>query len=327
MSRGANGPGIRRALALALLAVTLAGCVASEAAPRAEGDAQAGALGATATTPSPTATPAPSPAPVPSPSPELPAPDEPLPSTGAAVARALERTFADNRAAIARWNGSGDPGTWPPPRDVVLLTLYEQRIYRLLSAHPNLARRVLGRLDRRPRREAAANVAAGHALYRHVRPLPEVPDFRIRRPEPADALLGYLREGEARFGVDWELLAAIMLIETRMGRIRSRSSAGALGPMQFLPSTWEAYGMGGDVRDPHDAVLGAANYLRAHGALTDERAALHAYNPVDAYVTAVSRYAVTMRRFPDSYYAYFNWQVFVRTVDGDVRLSGPGLGA
>ena len=53
--------------------------------------------------------------------------------------------------------------------------------------------------------------------------------------------------------MDWEVLAAIMLVETRMGRIHSRSSAGAQGPMQFLPATWEAYGLGGDVHDAHDA--------------------------------------------------------------------------
>jgi membrane-bound lytic murein transglycosylase B len=110
-----------------------------------------------------------------------------------------------------------------------------------------------------------------------------------------------------------------------MGRIRSSSSAGAQGPMQFIPSTWDAYGLGGDVHDPEDAVMGAANYLRASGAPDDYRRALYAYNHVDAYVTAVWSYARTMMRFPDAYYAYYNWQVFVRTVDGDVRLSGPGL--
>jgi soluble lytic murein transglycosylase-like protein len=241
------------------------------------------------------------------------------------VARALAATFDANREAVAAWIEDGDPGTWPPPREVVLLTLYEQRILRELAAHPKLAARVLDRLRGRAARESAANVAAGRALFEHFTPVEEVPDFRIRRPEPADALLGYFVEAEERFGVAREVLAAIMLVETRMGRIRSRSSAGAQGPMQFLPSTWAAYGLGGDVRDPHDAVLGAANYLRASGAPGDYRAALRAYNPVDAYVAAVLRYAGTMRRFPDSYYVFYDWQVFVRTVDGDVRLSGPGL--
>jgi membrane-bound lytic murein transglycosylase B len=116
-----------------------------------------------------------------------------------------------------------------------------------------------------------------------------------------------------------------MLIETRMGRIASSSAAGAQGPMQFLPSTWEVYGLGGDIRDEHDAVLGAANYLSASGSPGDDRGALFHYNPVAAYVTAVIRYANAMSRDPDLFYAYYNWQVFVRTRQGDVRLTGPGL--
>jgi soluble lytic murein transglycosylase-like protein len=306
-------------VALAATLATLAACVSSEAAPR-ETDGGAGGTG-----PSPSPSPSPTPAPPPAPPGELPEPEEEIPTSGAALARALERTFTDNRSAIARWMSDGDPSSWPPPQDVELLTLYEQRIVRMLAAHPKLAGRVLDRLDRRTLAETRANVAAGHALFEHSTPLDEVPDYRIRRPEPADALLGYFLEAEDRFAVDWEVLAAVMLVETRMGRIRSRSSAGAQGPMQFLPSTWEAYGLGGDVHDPHDAVLGAANYLRASGAPGNYRAALYAYNPVNAYVTAVWRYAKTMMRHPDSYYAFYNWQVFVRTVDGDVRLSGPGL--
>jgi hypothetical protein len=295
--------------------------VSSEAAPR---DVGAGAPAA-GPTGSGTPTPTPNPSPSPEPPTDLPDPEEEIPSSGAAIARVLDETVVTNREAIERWSSEGDPASWPPPEDVELLTLYEQRIYRTLAARPKLAGRVLDRLEGRTGAEARANVTAGHALFAHSTPVSEVPDYRIRRPEPADALLAYFLEAEERFAVDWEVLAAIMLVETRMGRIRSRSSAGAQGPMQFLPSTWEAYGLGGDVHDPHDAVLGAANYLRASGAPDDYRAALYAYNPVNAYVTAVWRYAKTMMRHPDSYYAYYNWQVFVRTVDGDVRLSGPGL--
>jgi soluble lytic murein transglycosylase-like protein len=184
---------------------------------------------------------------------------------------------------------------------------------------------VLDRLERPAWVEVGANVRASRALFEHFAPVSELPNFRIRKPEGADVLLGYFQEAERRFDVEWEVLAAVMLIETRMGRIRSRSSAGAQGPMQFLPATWEAYGLGGNIRDPHDAVMGAANYLRASGAPEDYRGALHHYNPVDAYVNAVWWYAKTMMRFPDAFYAYYNWQVYVRTVDGDVRLSGPGL--
>jgi soluble lytic murein transglycosylase-like protein len=301
----------RRAVALALLAALAASCTSSAAVPRSTGTT--GATGTTGTSPSP------------EPEEELPTPYEEIPPQGSALARVLEDTVAANRSAIEAWVDQGDPASWPPPKEVVLLTLYEQRLYRTLVAHPKLAGRVLGRLERRTAAEAGANVRAGRAVYEHFSPVDEVPDYRIRRPEGADALLGYFLEAQDRFGVAWEVLAAIMLVETRMGRIRSRSPAGARGPMQFLPATWDAYGMGGDVLDPHDAVLGAANYLDASGAPEDYKAALYAYNPVKAYVTSVWLYAKTMTRFPESYYAYYNWQVFVRTVDGDVRLSGPGL--
>jgi soluble lytic murein transglycosylase-like protein len=320
----------RRIVAFVLLASILAGCVASEAVTKepstgpaiaVEAPGPAGTTGGTgATGPSPSPTPSATPTPG-----AIPAPDEPIPLGSRALARALARTFEANRGAIAEWSLRGDPTVWPPPRDVILFTLYEQRIYRLLASKPKLAARVLDRLERPLFVEAGANVRASHALFEHFAPVSELPDFRIRRPEPADALLEYFQEAERRFDVEWEVLAAVMLIETRMGRIRSRSSGGAQGPMQFLPATWEAYGLGGNIRDPHDAVMGAANYLHASGAPEDYRGALHHYNPVDAYVNAVWSYAKTMMRFPEAYYAYFNWQVYVRTVDGDVRLSGPGL--
>jgi membrane-bound lytic murein transglycosylase B len=95
--------------------------------------------------------------------------------------------------------------------------------------------------------------------------------------------------------------------------------------MQFIPSTWAAYGMGGDVHDPHDAILGAANYLHSSGSPSDDRRALFAYNHSTAYANATLRYASQMRRDPRNFYAYYSWQVFVLTTSGDRRLTGPGL--
>jgi len=66
----------------------------------------------------------------------------------------------------------------------------------------------------------------------------------IVAPPPADELLGHYRAAGDEFGVDWTYLAAIHLVETRMGRIRGTSTAGAHGPMQFMPATWDAYGEG-----------------------------------------------------------------------------------
>ncbi len=254
----------------------------------------------------------------------MPDPDARIPRDARELA---ERLGAELRAldrAIERWRADADPSTWPPPREVELRTLFVQRAYRTLARDPRLTRRVLERLPRARRFEVQANVSASAALFAGSSPVPSAEGFRTARPEPAGVLLGWFREAERQFGVDHELLAAVMLIETRFGRVVSRSSAGASGPMQFIPSTWAAYGLGGDVRDPHDAIMAAANYLRASGARRDERGALYAYNPVDAYVRAVSSYARVMRRDPNAYFAYYNWQVFVRTVDGDVRLTGPG---
>ena len=312
----------RRFVALCMVSVLGVSCAASGGVTGADRPRirAAGATGGTSVTPSPLPSPPPD-----EPAEPLPAPDEPVPTRRGELAQAFEQTFTRNRDAIAVWDRRADPATWPPPRDVVLLTLYEQRIYRWLAERPSVADGVIDRLARRIAVEAGRNVAATHALFEHFGAVSILPDFRIRRPEPADVLRSYFRAAERRFGIDWEVLAAVMLIETRMGRIRSASSAGAQGPMQFIPSTWEAYGMGGDINDPEDAVMGAANYLRASGAPQDYRRALYAYNPVYAYVNAVWWYARTMMRFPDAYYAYYNWQVYVRTVDGDVRLSGPGL--
>jgi hypothetical protein len=73
-------------------------------------------------------------------------------------------------------------------------------------------------------------------------------------------------------GLSWTVLAAIGQVESGHGRNNGPSSAGALGPMQFMPATWKAYGVDGDgdgkrdIWSPYDAVPGAANYLCATGA-------------------------------------------------------------
>jgi hypothetical protein len=112
----------------------------------------------------------------------------------------------------------------------------------------------------------------------------------------------------------------VNFIETRMGRIVGLSTAGANGPMQFIPSTWDAYGLGGDVTNPRDAILGAANYLAASGGPADMRRALYAYNPSNAYVWAVTMYALTMADDPRAFDGYWNWGVRYRHAGGIVEL-------
>jgi membrane-bound lytic murein transglycosylase B len=141
-------------------------------------------------------------------------------------------------------------------------------------------------------------------------PARRLPRWRIVAPPPAGQLLAAYRAAEAEQAVPWEYLAAIHLVETRMGRIRGTSSAGAQGPMQFLPSTWKRYGRGGDIQATDDAIGAAARLLDANGAPADMAAALYAYNPSRRYVRAVSAYARQIRANPRAYLGYYHWQVF-----------------
>jgi cell wall-associated NlpC family hydrolase len=98
-----------------------------------------------------------------------------------------------------------------------------------------------------------------------------------------------------RYGIPWTILAAIGDIESGFGANDGPSTAGALGPMQFKPSTWAIYGNGGNIMDPADAIPAAARLLVANGAPGNLQQALLAYNDAGWYVTEVldqaARYA------------------------------------
>jgi soluble lytic murein transglycosylase-like protein len=145
--------------------------------------------------------------------------------------------------------------------------------------------------------------------------------IRVAPAPPAARLLGWYRAAERRFGVRWQLLAAVNFVESAFGKVRNTSTAGAQGPMQFLPATWRAYGLGGNVHDPHDAILGAANYLRANGAAHDARGALYHYNHSTLYVDAVLHYAHRITHVPDAFAEYYAWAVYVRTPGGERRYT------
>jgi soluble lytic murein transglycosylase-like protein len=243
----------------------------------------------------------------------------PIPERPAAVAAALVNTTSALHVALARWHG-----TSRPPAEVTLPALYQQRIERLLSRNEPLSRAVIGRLPSQLAARVRDDVAAHRELARLTPPL-RLDAIRIGSSAPAARLRAYYAEAQRRFGVPWSLLAAVNFVESHFGRVRSASAAGAQGPMQFLPSTWRRYGLGGDVHDPHDAILGAANYLRAAGVRRDPRRALYAYNPSSAYVDAIQRYARWIARDRFAYLTYYSWQVFARTTSGERRLTGPGL--
>src|SRR5919197_5538996 len=245
-----------------------------------------------------------------------PQPRTPLPKGAAAVAAAIESTEAPLRSAIDTWRAGGGK----IPEDVTLYALYQQRIYRLLSRHEVLARSTLSRLPS-PLAAFARDVVTAHRELVRITPPVPLRAVRVRAAAAPERLLAYYRLAQRRFGVLWTVLAAVNFVESAFGKLRSASAAGAQGPMQFMPATWRAYGLGGNVRGPHDAILGAANYLRASGAPRDIRRALHAYNPSPTYVDAVLRYARQIRADVDAFYMFYNWQVFARTAAGEKRLT------
>jgi membrane-bound lytic murein transglycosylase B len=233
---------------------------------------------------------------------ELPRLDERVPLGPGTLVATLRRTSTRLDEEADRWRRDGDLGDRRPPEALSRLATYESRIVAVLAARPSLSRAVVPRLPAALARRIAPEVRALRDLRRlHAlsqrRPGPP-PRIRIGRPEPLERLLAHYRAGQRRFGVGWHVLAAVNYVESRFGRLRNESVSGARGPMQFMPATWRAYGLGGDVRDPRDAIMGAANYLRASGAPRDYGRALYAYNPSPLYVSAVSLYARRIARDP-----------------------------
>jgi hypothetical protein len=195
----------------------------------------------------------------------------------------------------------------------------EQLALRQLADHPHLRRATLARLSRSGRSATKAALHASDALARIVPHERRFPRWRIIAPPPPDRLLGYFRAAGARYRIPWEYLAAVEFVETRMGRIRGLSSAGAKGPMQFLPATWAEYGQG-NINSQHDSIMAAARFLAANGARRHIGNALFHYNPSRSYVTAVESYAHEMLRDQRAFYGYYNWQVFYRTTRGTFLL-------
>ncbi len=209
-----------------------------------------------------------------------------------------------------------------PPQAVEAAARRQQAAYRAIGRHPEW--------DALTRPRIPPALLEAYDLHidarRHLDALlvgeakDTLPAWRIEPPRPAEELLGYYREAEAASGVGWNHLAAVNLIETRLGSIAGTSTAGAQGPMQFLPSTFAAYGDGGDIYAPRDSILAAGRYLAANGFDGDPDHALYRYNNSDHYVQAVKDYAAILAADPAAFTGFHQWEVYYRTTAGDVLL-------
>jgi Transglycosylase SLT domain len=132
-----------------------------------------------------------------------------------------------------------------------------------------------------------------------------VPNFFIDSFRIPPFLLPIYQAAGIEYDVPWQVLAGINEIETDYGRNLSVSTAGAVGWMQFLPSTWKTYGIdanGDGVADPYnpvDAIFSAARYLHAAGASTNLSNAILAYNHAGWYVQSVLLRAKLIGGMPD----------------------------
>jgi len=131
-----------------------------------------------------------------------------------------------------------------------------------------------------------------------------VPNFVIDSFEIPPFLLPIYQACGTEYGIPWEVLASINKIETAFGTNTNVSSAGAVGWMQFLPSSWEQFGLdanGDGKKDPYnpvDAICAAAHYLKLAGGNKDLYQAIFAYNHADWYVQEVLLYARAYGRLP-----------------------------
>ncbi len=196
----------------------------------------------------------------------------------------------------------------------------QQAAYRALGAHPEWDAVTGVRIPAPLRDTYDRNIDARRALSGMTGPKDTLPAWRIVEPTPAEELMDYYREAEAASGVDWNYLAAINLIETAFGRVAGTSTAGAQGPMQFMPSTFAAYGAGGDILSPRDSIMAAGRYLAANGFATDRDHALYRYNNSDRYVRAVHDYADVIASHPAAFAGYHRWDVYYKTTAGDILL-------
>ncbi|MGI8749030.1 MAG: lytic murein transglycosylase [Thermoleophilaceae bacterium] len=242
--------------------------------------------------PAPAPAPAPAPSPAPAPAPGRPQPGvAPKPGGGKEQERggSKKKATPDQKAAEKKrrakgGGGSTDPGKGDPRAD-------------LKGGGPGNGKKGRKKAKATPLRNPDGSPSLGNPGLMDTLPGPSsasgVPNFVIRKFRVPVFLLPIYQAAGIQYGVRWEVLAAINEIETDYGRNLNVSSAGALGWMQFIPSTFRMYGVDAnkdgkkDPFNPVDAIFSAARYLKAAGYEKDARRAVFAYNHAGWYVDSV----------------------------------------
>lgn len=211
----------------------------------------------------------------------------------------LHQLEARTRAALQNLErGRGDQSVAARDLQTSVLTILAKPQWR------GPALRALPRDDRK----AVKTFVEASAAFRRIKAASSLPHWRIVAPPNATTLRVALVKAARPTSVGWQLLATVMFVETRMGRIEGTSTAGAVGPFQFLPETWETYGRG-DIHSYRDAARAAARLLDANGAPEDLKRALSAYNPDPNYVRGVRLYRAAIKNYAWGYHALWAWRV------------------
>ncbi len=188
------------------------------------------------------------------------------------------------------------------------------RIYEL-AGYAGVEKSVVALLPRAAQNGIEDMIAGLHSLYI----LAGIDQYYLVNPHftlpysnaaPLASLRAYYLEAQNRYGIDASYLAAINFIESKFGRVNGPSSAGAYGPMQFLPGTWAEYGQGGNINDPHAAILAAARLLVHNGGPYDMRNAIWHYNNSFDYVDSVEFFARAYRADTGWLERMYYWDTF-----------------
>jgi hypothetical protein len=257
----------------------------------------------------------------------MPTPSRPRPPSGRAAPLSMPAMGGDpaqlagQLTAAERVLGAGAAAVPVLGRQALIVQLACLRA----AAHRGWADAVLARVAPAQRAAAATDLAATADLMALTPPRTRLPPWRIVAAQSLAMLRADYQAAQAATGVGWFYLAAINFVETDFGRVAGPSTAGAQGPMQFLPATWAIYGHG-SIHRPKNAILAAAHLLADQGAARNIAAAVHAYNPSWRYVDAVLRYAHRLRHDPHALTSYYHRQVICHLASGWVLLpAGYGI--